>query len=357
MARRGAGLMHLPWHRLLWALPPERAHDLALRLARFAPAARWVPDPRLRTRLAGLELAHPVGLAAGFDKNGIALAGLARLGFAMLEIGTVTPRPQSGNPRPRLFRLRADEALINRMGFNNDGLAAVARHLAARPIGGPLIGANIGINKDAASALDDYLAGLRALGPHADYVTVNVSSPNTPGLRALQKESRLRALVEPLLQACRELEAGRGRRLPLLVKIAPDLDETDEAAIADVALGTGLHGLIIANTTIARPEGLRSEYRAETGGLSGRPLMTPATELLRRMRRRVGPGLALVGVGGIFGEADAWAKIRAGADAVQVYTGLVYRGPGLVRAIASGLARRLDAAGMSALRDAVGVDA
>jgi len=320
----------------------------------LAPAVRMVVDPHLATSIGGLALAHPVGLAAGFDKNAVAVRGLARRGFAFVEIGTVTPRPQAGNPRPRLFRLREDLAVINRMGFNNDGLAAVAGRLAAagpRPVP---VGANVGMNRDAAEPARDYVAGVELLGPYADYLVVNVSSPNTPGLRALQKAERLAALLAPIVVARGALA---GPRRPLLVKIAPDLEEADEAAIAEVALASGIDGLVISNTTVGRPTGLRSRHAGEAGGLSGRPLMGPSTALLARMRRLVGQRLVLVGVGGIASAADAMAKIRAGASAVQLYTGLVHAGPGLVRRIVEGLPALLDEGGFPDLKAAIGADA
>lgn len=327
---------------------------MALALVGLAPAVRMGVDPRLATRIGDLALAHPVGLAAGFDKNAVAVRGLARRGFAFVEIGTVTPRPQPGNPRPRLFRLSEDGAVINRLGFNNEGLAAVAGRLAAlgpRPVP---IGANVGMGRDAAEPVLDYVAGIERLGPHADYLVVNVSSPNTPGLRALQKSERLVGLLAPVVRA---RDALAGPRRPLLVKIAPDLDEADEAAIAEVALASGVDGLLISNTTVGRPAGLRSRHAVEAGGLSGRPLMGQSTALLARMRRRVGERLVLIGVGGIASAADAMAKIRAGASAVQVYTGLVHEGPGLVRRIVEALPALLDEGGFASLTAAIGADA
>ncbi|MDX6749354.1 quinone-dependent dihydroorotate dehydrogenase [Geminicoccaceae bacterium 1502E] len=340
---------------LLRLLPPEAAHRAAIRLLPLAPLPALAAPERLRTRLAGLDLPHPVGLAAGFDKNAEAAAALLRLGFAFVEIGTVTPRPQAGNPKPRLFRLPGDGAVINRMGFNNDGLDAVAARLAERPKSG-IVGANIGMNRDAADPVCDYLAGLERLHPLADYLAVNVSSPNTPGLRALQKAESLARLLEALVRRRGELVAAGAARRPLLLKIAPDLEADDETAIAEVALASGIDGLIVSNTTIARPASLRSAQRHETGGLSGRPLMAPSTALLRRMARRLGGRLPLIGVGGIASAEDAYAKIRAGASAVQVYTGMIHEGPFLVRRIVRGLDALLARDGHASVAAAVGAD-
>ncbi|HMR30185.1 MAG TPA: quinone-dependent dihydroorotate dehydrogenase [Geminicoccaceae bacterium] len=335
--------------RLSRLLPPETAHRLAVRALPLLPSRAALASPRLRTRLCGLNLPNPVGLAAGFDKNAEAFAGALRQGFGWVEIGSVTPRPQAGNPKPRLFRLVEDEAVINRMGFNNDGLEAVAARLAGRDPSAGIVGANIGINKDSTDPVGDYVLGLRRLLPLVDYVTVNISSPNTPGLRGLQRREPLERLLAALIEA-------RGTvRKPLLVKIAPDLDEAGEEDIAEVALASGVDGLIISNTTVARPT-LRSDHRDEAGGLSGRPLLEPSTALLRRMAGRVRGRLALVGVGGIASGADAYAKIRAGASAVQLYTGMVYGGLGLARRVAGELDALLARDGFADVAAAVGVD-
>ncbi|MDF1585269.1 quinone-dependent dihydroorotate dehydrogenase [Marinimicrococcus flavescens] len=340
---------------LLRLLPPEAAHRAAIRLLPLVPLPALAAPERLRTRLAGLDLPHPVGLAAGFDKNAEAVAPLLRLGFAFVEVGTVTPRPQAGNPKPRLFRLTGDGAVINRMGFNNDGLDAVAARLAARPKSG-IVGANIGMNRDAADPALDYLAGLERLHPLADYLVVNVSSPNTPGLRALQKAESLARLLEALVRRRGELVAAGAAPKPVFLKIAPDLEAADEAAIAEVALASGIDGLIVSNTTTARPATLRSARRSEAGGLSGRPLMAPSTALLGRMAQLLGGRLPLIGVGGIASAEDAYAKIRAGATAVQVYTGMVQEGPFLVRRIVRGLEALLDRDGHADISAAVGAD-
>jgi dihydroorotate dehydrogenase len=313
--------------RLLHRLDPETAHRLAIRALPWLPPRRIAASPRLRTRLAGLQLAHPIGLAAGFDKNAEVPDAMLAQGFAWVEVGTITPRPQPGNPRPRVFRLVEDEAVINRLGFNNEGLDAAARRLERRHGRKGIVGANIGMNKDTADPVADYLLGLRRLHPLVDYLTVNISSPNTPGLRGLQAREPLQRLLGELLSA----RAGlAGPQKPLFLKIAPDLDEAGEEAIAKVSLALGIDGLIVSNTTVARPPGLRSPHRTETGGLSGRPLMPPSTALLARMRRRVGPAMPLVGVGGIASGGDVQAKLEAGANAVQLYTALVYQGIRLV---------------------------
>ncbi len=333
----------------LRCLPPEVAHRLAVRALRHG----WGPradddDPALAVNLWGLRFPNPIGMAAGFDKNAEAADGLLRAGFGFVEVGTVTPRPQTGNPRPRLFRLPADQALINRLGFNNDGAEAVAARLARRPRQG-VLGVNIGANRDSADRAADYATGFTALARFADYVVINVSSPNTPGLRGLQAKDQLETLISALL-------AMRGDRQPLLVKIAPDLDDQARADIAAVALDHHIDGLIIANTTAARPPGLRSSARDQDGGLSGRPLLAPSTALLADMRRRTGGQIPLIGVGGIASAADAYAKIRAGASLVQLYTALIYQGLGLVAAIKRGLATRLRADGFGTIGAAVGAD-
>jgi dihydroorotate dehydrogenase len=340
--------------RLFHLLPPEVAHRAAIRALPWLPARRLPPRPRLRTRLAGLDLPHPVGLAAGFDKDGEAFAGLLRQGFAFVEVGTVTPRPQPGNPRPRLFRLSPDRAIVNRMGFNNEGHDALAGRLVGRDRKLGVVGVNIGMNKDAPDPLADYARGLERFHPLADYVTVNVSSPNTPGLRALQKREALDGLLGGLAAVRARLP---GAAKPLLLKIAPDLEPEDEASIADLALQHRIDGIIVSNTTIARPASLRSPQAAEAGGLSGPPLFDRSTRLLARMAVRLGGRVPLVGVGGIATGADAYAKIRAGASAVQVYTALIYEGPAVVGRILDGLDGCLARDGFDRLEDAIGLDA
>jgi len=313
---------------LLRTLPAERAHNLTLTLA--GAAAPLLPrppadDPRLAVSAFGLDFPNPVGLAAGFDKNAQVPDAMAKFGFGFVECGTVTPKPQAGNLQPRLFRLTEDAAVINRMGFNNGGMDQAARNLKGRR-GGGLVGINIGANKDSTDRISDYVLGFAALAPLADYVTVNVSSPNTPGLRGLQNREELTRLLDSLISA-------RGtKRKPILLKIAPDLDRHALDEIADVVRASAIEGLIVSNTTIARPP-LKSSHAQEAGGLSGRPLFAPSTEVLRGMRQRLGNSVTLVGVGGIAGGADAYEKIRAGASLVQLYTALVYQGPGLVARI------------------------
>ena len=336
---------------LLRLLPPETAHrvtvELAARFALFVPPARR-DDPRLGIKVLGLDFPNPVGVAAGFDKNARAFRTMLKLGFGYVECGTVTPRPQPGNPRPRLYRLRQDGAVINRMGFDNDGMEVVGKRLARRRKG--IVGINIGANKDSADRIADYRTAFAELSPLADFVAVNVSSPNTPGLRALQNRDELSTLLAMLV------EARGGRTMPLLLKIAPDLDEHALDDIAAVVLESGIEGLIVSNTTLARPPWLRSGYAQEPGGLSGRPLFEPSTRVLAEMRRRVGTKLVLVGVGGISSGADAYAKIRAGASLVQLYTALVYEGTGLLTRIKRELLDCLARDGFSSIADAVGAD-
>src|SRR5579872_328787 len=338
---------------LIRLLPPETAHRLTIRMLKALPLPGAAPadDPILRERVFGLDFPNPIGLAAGFDKNAEVFARMGRFGFSFDEIGSVTPRPQAGNPRPRLFRLAEDQAVINRMGFNSDGLAAVAARLAkAGRAGRPILGVNLGKNKDSFDAVADYVAGVAAFGALADYLVVNVSSPNTPGLRALQDAGALERLLAAVMAA------RGGERPALLLKIAPDLAMADRQDIARVALASGIDGLIVSNTTTDRPRSLKSASASEAGGLSGRPLFAPSTALLADMYRLTGGKLPLIGVGGIASGADAYAKIRAGASLVQLYTALVYRGPGLVARIKADLALRLRADGFARLAYAVGAD-
>jgi dihydroorotate dehydrogenase len=317
--------------RALRSLPAEDAHRATIRLARtFAPfLLRAAPDdPRLAVEALGLRFPNPIGLAAGFDKDVEVPDVMAKFGFGFVECGTITPRPQAGNPKPRLFRLAEDRAVINRMGFNNSGMEVAARRLERRARKG-ILGINIGANKDSEDRIADYALCFRRLAPFADYVTVNVSSPNTPGLRGLQNRDEL----ERLLSTLTDLRAREGRRTPLLLKIAPDLDGGAMDAIAGVVRASGIEGLIISNTTVARPATLAGMNAREQGGLSGAPLFEPSTLVLKGMRERVGAGLVLIGVGGVASGADALAKLRAGADLVQLYTALAFSGPGLVKRI------------------------
>lgn len=340
--------------RLLRLLDPERAHGLAVWTLGhgFAPRSAGADDPALATRLWGLDFPNPLGLAAGFDKNAAAYRGALRLGFGFVEIGTVTPRPQPGNPKPRVFRLTEDGAVINRNGFNSLGLDVAAARLAAR--GDGVVGANIGRNKDSADAAADYAAGAARLAPLSDYLVINVSSPNTPGLRELQGRAALEDLIAVVRSAATAACDGVAR--PVLVKIAPDLSDDVKRDIAAVALETNLDGLIVSNTTIARPAGLKNPARDQSGGLSGAPLFTPSTELLRDMYRRTEGRMPLIGVGGVADGAGAYAKIRAGASLVQLYTALVFEGSGLIPRIKRELASLLKNDGFARVADAVGAD-
>ena len=357
--RRGSFLsfVHDLATRALNFVEAERAHDgaiaaLELGLGPRARADRW---PNLATKLAGLDLLNPLGLAAGFDKNARVPDAMLAAGFGFVECGTVTPKPQAGNPRPRLFRLREDRAVINRMGFNNDGLDVFVHRLAARAGRGGVVGANIGANKESADRIGDYVQGLTAVWRHASYVTVNISSPNTPGLRGLQERGPLEDLLGRLREARAPLTAAHGKR-PLFLKVAPDLDETAVGDIVDMAIGYALDGLIVSNTTIARSGMLKGKRRNEAGGLSGKPLFYPSTELLRLFARALRGRLPLIGVGGVCSGAEALAKIKAGASAVQVYTALAFDGPGLALRILRNLAARLEGEGFRSATDAIGAD-
>jgi dihydroorotate dehydrogenase len=340
---------------ILRLLPPEFAHRLTIRAMRAGLAGHWQnkPSPVLAIRRFGLDFATPLGLSAGFDKNAEVVVAALGLGFGFTEIGTVTPRPQAGNPRPRIFRLPRQRAVINRLGFNNQGLDVVVRRLerlraGSKPVGG-LVGGNIGRNKDSPDAVADYVAGAARLSPLVDYLTVNVSSPNTPGLRALQG----RAALTELLSA---VQAARLVPVPVLVKIAPDLREGELEDIVSAVLDTGTAGIIVSNTTVSRPEGLAAKMASETGGLSGPPLFPLSTEILRRAYRLTRGSVPLIGVGGVASADEAYTKIRSGASLVQLYTALIYEGPGLVRRITRGLAARLESDGYKSLEEAIGAD-
>jgi dihydroorotate dehydrogenase len=336
---------------LLWALPPERAHEATLRAleAGFGGHARAPDAPSLKQSLWGLDFPNPIGLAAGFDKDGRVPDAMLRLGFGFTECGTVTPRPQPGNPQPRVFRLKEDAALINRLGFNGGGLDWLAARLGARERRG-IVGINVGKNRDSTDAVADYVEGVRRSAGLADYLVVNISSPNTPGLRDLQAKAALDALVEAVLAA----RAESGTAPPLLVKIAPDLAPEEVADIAEVARERAVDGIVVGNTTIARPASLKSASAKEAGGLSGKPLFARSTALLGETYRLTGGAIPLVGVGGVASAADAYAKIRAGASLVQLYTGLVFGGPALVGEIKSGLAELLRRDGFACVSEAVG---
>ncbi|HKU44287.1 MAG TPA: quinone-dependent dihydroorotate dehydrogenase [Polyangiales bacterium] len=351
---------------LLYLLPAETAHRFVmagLRLLAAFPSilgllrARWRPDPILATHAFGLRFPSPIGLAAGLDKDAEAFEAFGALGFGFVEVGTLTAQPQAGNPTPRLFRLPRDRALVNRMGFNNRGVAHAAAHIARVVPRSTLLGINIGKTKVVPNeaALDDYAFSARTAAPLADYLVVNVSSPNTPGLRDLQQVAALRPLLARIRNELDTVQASR--RIPLLLKIAPDLADEDIDAIADLALELGLDGIIATNTTIAR-SGLASDastvQACGAGGLSGAPLRARSLDVLRRLRTRVGDRVVLVAVGGIETADDAWQRILAGAQLVQLYTALIYEGPALPRRIAAGLADRARAAGFSSIAAAVG---
>ncbi|NKC32990.1 quinone-dependent dihydroorotate dehydrogenase [Falsiroseomonas selenitidurans] len=343
---------------LIRGMDPERAHDLALRALRFglAGADRSADDPLLATRALGLDFRNPIGLAAGFDKSAVAVAPLMRLGFGFVEAGSVTPRPQFGNPKPRLFRLVEDRAVINRMGMNNAGLAPFLARLAQLPAARPaVLGVNIAINKDNAAPLRDYPALYAAVAPHAAYVAINVSSPNTPGLRDLQGEAMLRDILAALAET---RDGLAGPRPPILVKIAPDLSQGAVEPVVEAVVTQGMQGLIVSNTTIARPAPLRSAQKSQAGGLSGPPLRAPSTEMLKRVARLArGRGLTLIGCGGVGSGADALEKIRAGAALVQLYAAFAYDGPALIPRLKRELAAALRRDGFRHVSEAVGVDA
>jgi dihydroorotate dehydrogenase len=315
----------------LFALEPEAAHRAAIRalaLGLYRPAPAH--DPRLNRRILGLDFPNPVGLAAGFDKNGEVPDAALALGFGFVEIGTVTPRPQGGNPRPRMFRAPADRAIVNRLGFNSEGHDAVHARLARRRRRG-IVGVNLGANKESRDRVADYVTGVRRFGDVADYLTINISSPNTPGLRDLQEKDALRRLLG-------EVGAARGS-VPMLVKIAPDLDDDALGGIVETVIAAGIDGMIVSNTTLSRDGISDARIAAEAGGVSGRPLFAPSTKMLARVRRLAGDRLVLVGVGGIESGVAARQKLAAGADLVQLYTGMVYEGPGLPARIVAELAR------------------
>ncbi|WGV16135.1 quinone-dependent dihydroorotate dehydrogenase [Fuscovulum ytuae] len=336
---------------LLHRLDPEVAHGLSIKALQsgLAPGPGPVTSPGLATTMAGLSLPNPVGLAAGYDKNATALAPLSRAGFGFVEVGAATPRPQPGNPKPRLFRLTEDRAAINRFGFNNDGMEAIATRLAARTLGPVPVGLNLGANKDSADRAADFATVLARCGPHVDFATVNVSSPNTEKLRDLQGRAALAALLGGVM----ETRARLARPIPVFLKIAPDLTEADLAEIAEVALASGIAGIIATNTTLSR-DGLQSPHRGETGGLSGAPLFEKSTRTLARLSQLTDGKLPLIGVGGISTPEQAWEKIRAGASAVQLYTAMVYEGLSLIPRIAQGLDTLAKKHGFARVTDATG---
>ena len=336
---------------LLHRFDPETAHGLSIRALQMglAPLPGPVTSPRLATTLAGMALPNPVGLAAGYDKNATALAPLSRAGFGFIEVGAATPRPQPGNPKPRLFRLTEDRAAINRFGFNNDGMEAIATRLKARAHTTVPVGLNLGANKDSTDRAADFARVLATCGPYADFATVNVSSPNTEKLRDLQGRAALTALLAGVM----DTRASLARPIPIFLKIAPDLTETDLSEIAEVALAANLAGIIATNTTLSR-DGLKSRHRTETGGLSGEPLFEKSTRTLARLSQLTQGKLPLIGVGGISTPEQAWEKIRAGASAVQVYTAMVYEGLSLIPRLAHGLDAIAAQHGFARVSDATG---
>jgi dihydroorotate dehydrogenase len=332
---------------VLFALDAERAHGVALGALRLLPAGRPAAPGPLAVEVAGLAFPNPIGMAAGFNKDGEAPDALLGLGFGFAEVGSITPLAQAGNPRPRLFRLAEDRAVINRMGFNNRGAEAAAKRLTAGRQRGGVVGINIGANKDSPDRIADYATMTRIMAPLASYLAVNISSPNTPGLRALQDEGALVALLDAVLDA----RGAEGP--PVFLKVAPDLETADIDAIARISVEKGLGALIVSNTTISRPP-LISRHAAEAGGLSGEPLKPLALQRLRDFRKATGGALPLVGVGGIASAEDAWARIRAGASLVQLYTAMVYEGPGIARRIVPGLEKLMRRDGFASVAEAVG---
>jgi dihydroorotate dehydrogenase len=337
--------------RALFCLDPEAAHGLSLAALKHGPrlGAPAPPDPRLAVDICGLHFPNPLGMAAGYDKNAEVPDALLALGFGFAEVGTVTPLPQSGNPKPRIFRLTRDAAVINRLGFNNAGHTACEARLRKRHAKPGIVGVNIGANKDSADRVGDYAAGVARFSPLASYLTVNISSPNTPGLRTMQARESLAELLSRVAEA-REAST---RRVPVFLKIAPDLEDKELAGVAAEVIAHGIDGVIVSNTTLDR-KGLASDDAGETGGLSGRPLFGRSTVVLAKMRRLLGPHIALIGVGGVDSANAALQKIMAGADLVQLYTAMIYAGPGLPAKIVRDLSRALDRLGathLQSLRD------
>mgnify|MGYP000589281377 CR=1 FL=1 len=329
----------------LFSFPPEKAHNMALNLSSLMMGKTY-QDKALVQRLVGIEFANPVGLSAGFDKNAQAINGLSKLGFGFLELGTVTPLSQVGNPKPRMFRLIEDEAVINRLGFNNEGLDVFCENFSKAKRTLPL-GANIGKNKDQEDAVADYITGLEAVSPLADYVTVNISSPNTKGLRDLQEKGALRDLLTPLMER---------RTKPIFLKVAPDLENLQIEHIAQTVMDLKVDALIVSNTTLERAESLQSIHQVESGGLSGSPLFEKSTAILKRFAQETRGEMMLIGVGGIASGADAYAKIKAGASLVQLYSALVYQGPALIHRINKELVQLLAQDGYSHISEAIGAD-
>ena len=345
---------------LLFRIDPETAHRMTIKAmkAGLMPACGMVSDPALEQTLCGLRFPNPVGMAAGFDKNAEVMAPLLRLGFGFVEAGTVTPKPQPGNPKPRIFRDPGSESVINRMGFPGCGMevfkAGLEKFLSHRPRPPGVVGINIGMNKDQTDPAEDYTALIRTLGPMADYLTVNISSPNTPGLRDLQEKETLADLLGTLME---EREKACDNPLPpLFLKLAPDLDERRQEEIAGVVMAAGIDGLILTNTTLERPDSLPARFVKEQGGLSGKPLCDPSTQMIRNFYRLTGGKLPIIGVGGVSTGRDAYDKIKAGASLVQLYSSMVFQGPGIANVINRDLLALLKAEGFSNIAEAVGKD-
>ncbi|WCJ62758.1 quinone-dependent dihydroorotate dehydrogenase [Agrobacterium tumefaciens] len=346
-----SGLFSSVGRKGLFLIDPEKAHGLSVAALKsgFLPTCMVPHDPRLQQTVAGLVFPNPLGMAAGYDKNAEVPGPLLRLGFGFTEIGTVTPRAQSGNPKPRIFRLVEDEGVINRLGFNNEGHAAALERLKQARLRG-IVGVNIGANKDSEDRIADYVQGIEAFYAVASYFTVNISSPNTPGLRDLQARESLAALLTAVLERRKAETEHLGKRIPIFLKIAPDLTEEGLDDVAEEALAHDLDGLIVSNTTLSR-EGLRpGPHKGEAGGLSGKPLFELSTTVLAKMRRRVGANLPLIGVGGVSSAETALEKVRAGADLVQLYSCMVYEGPGLPSAIVKGLSKLVAREGVETIR-------
>ena len=347
------GLLERLGRQALFCLDPETAHGVSIAALKSGLPVALSPryDTRLKVSVAGLAFDNPLGMAAGYDKNAEVPDALLRLGFGFAEVGTVTPLPQAGNPKPRIFRLTEDHAVINRLGFNNEGHEAAERRLSARAGKAGIVGVNIGANKDSADRIGDYELGVRRFARYASYLTVNISSPNTPGLRDMQARESLAELLARVVAARDATVESARRKAPLFLKIAPDLQQADLEDIAAEVSEKGIEGVIVSNTTISRP-GLKSRaHVGESGGLSGKPLFERSTIVLAKMRKLLGPHLAIVGVGGVDSAETALEKIRAGADLVQLYTGMIYAGPALPGRILAGLSRFLDTEGLSSIAD------
>jgi dihydroorotate dehydrogenase len=338
-------------------IDPEEAHRLAINALKLFPSfAAGRDDPRLGQTVFGLDFPNPIGLAAGFDKNGEVPDAALRLGFGFAEVGTITPLPQPGNPRPRLFRLPQAEGVINRLGFNNEGFEGARPRLEARVDRNGIVGVNVGANKDSADRVADYVEGIKTFTPVANYLVVNISSPNTPGLRELQAPSALDDLLARVLEA-RDSAVHEAGRKPVLLKISPDLSLPELDELVSIAQKRTIDGMIVSNTTVSRPALLRDLNARETGGLSGKPLFSLSTWMLTQTYQRVGKSIPLVGVGGVDSADTAWAKIAAGATLVQLYSGLVYKGFGLVAKIKDGLNARIKRLGYNSIAEAIGSDA